>query len=67
MSTEAPNDIVVDSFSLTREVRDLVRALGRNKSAYVEHLIRADQGMPPRPEVAKRGRWTPGHGPKKPA
>lgn len=64
-STEAPDDIVVDAFSLTREVRDTLRASGQNKSALVERLLREHFGMPPRPEVAQRGRWTPGHGPKK--
>lgn len=64
---DQPADIVLDTFSLTREVRDMLRASGQNKSALVEQLLREHFGMPPRPEVARRGRWAPGHGPKIPA
>jgi len=64
---DQPTDIVLDTFSLTREIRDRLRASGQNKSALVEQLLREHFGMPPRPEVARRGRWTLGHGPKKPA
>jgi hypothetical protein len=55
--TENPTDIVLDTFSLTREVRDRLRA-EPNKSALVESLVRGHYGMEPRPaEIGKRGRF----------
>lgn len=59
-----PHDIVIDSFSITREVRDRLRAAGEPKSALVERLLREHYGMPPRPDVSQRGRWKPGQDPR---
>lgn len=59
-----PHDVVIDSFSLTRELRDRLRASGEPKSALVERLLREHFGMPPRPNVSQRGRWKPGQDPR---
>lgn len=64
--TEHPHDTVIDSFSLTRECRDRLRACGESKSALVERLLREHFGMAPRPPVEQRGRWQPGESGRRP-
>lgn len=55
-----PHDIVTETLAFTRELRDRLRASGESKSALAERLLREYFGMPPRPDVQKRGRFKPG-------
>ena len=62
--TPDPHDIITETLSFTREVRDRLRACGEPKGPLVERLLREHWGMPPRPDVSQRGRWKPGQDPR---